>query len=73
MCVGFPAKIKSIKEGLAVVDALGAQRQISIELLPELKPGDHVMVHAGIAIAKITAEEAEETRAIMEEVYGQNQ
>ena len=55
MCVGFPAKIKSIKEGLAVVDALGAQRQISIELLPELKPGDHVMVHAGIAIAKITA------------------
>lgn len=72
MCVAFPAKIKSIKEGLAVVDALGAQRQISVELLPDLKPGDHVMVHAGIAIAKITAEEAEETRAIMEEVYGRS-
>jgi hydrogenase expression/formation protein HypC len=72
MCVGFPAKIKSIKEGLAVVDALGAQREISVELLPDLRPGDHVMVHAGIAIAKITTEEAEETRSIMEEIYGQS-
>lgn len=72
MCVGFPAKIKSIKEGLAMVDALGAQREISVELLPDLRPGDHVMVHAGIAIAKITAKEAEETRSIMEEIYGQS-
>ena len=59
MCVGLPAKILTMKDGLAVVDAHGARREISAELIEDLKPGDYVMVHAGIAIAKITEEEDE--------------
>ena len=55
MCVGLPAKVVSIKNGTAIVDASGARREVSAELLDELDPGDYVMVHAGIAIAKITA------------------
>jgi len=70
MCVGLPARIEKIEDGMAVINASGARRKISVELL-KVKPGDYVMVHAGIAIARITAEEAEETRAIMEELYGQ--
>ncbi len=58
MCVGLPAKIVNIKEGMAIVDASGARREVSAELLDELEPGDFVMVHAGIAIAKI--EDAQE-------------
>ena len=54
MCVGLPAKVVSIKDGMALVDASGAKREVSAELLDELDPGDYVMVHAGIAIAKIT-------------------
>ncbi|MBQ6392891.1 MAG: HypC/HybG/HupF family hydrogenase formation chaperone [Eubacterium sp.] len=57
MCVGLPAKILTMKDGMAVVDAHGAKREISAELLEDLEPGDYVMVHAGIAIAKITEEE----------------
>lgn len=53
MCVGLPAKIMTMKNGVAVVDASGAKREISTELLNNLEPGDYVMVHAGIAIAKI--------------------
>jgi hydrogenase expression/formation protein HypC len=70
MCVGIPAKVEKIDNGTAVVSATGARREISVELLEGLKPGDYVMIHAGIAIARITAEEARETEEIMEELYG---
>ena len=51
MCVGLSAKVVRINEGMAVVDADGAKREVSAELLDELEPGDYVMVHAGVAIA----------------------
>lgn len=53
MCVGVSAKVKEIKGTMAVVDVTGVKREISPELLENLSPGDYVMVHAGIAIAKI--------------------
>ena len=66
MCVGLSAKVVGIKNGMAVVDAFGAKREVSAELLDELEPGDYVMVHAGVAIAKITADDASETDEIMD-------
>lgn len=69
MCVGLTAKVESIKDGIAVVNATGARRKISVEFIKDLKPGDYVMIHAGMAIARITADEAEETQAVMEELY----
>ena len=66
MCVGLPARVVTIKDGVALVDASGAKRQVSAELLDDLDPGDYVMVHAGIAIAKITNDDKAETDAIME-------
>lgn len=68
MCVGLPAKIVTMKEGMAVVDASGAKREISTELIENLEPGDYVMVHAGIAIAKIQEEEDDEADALLEEL-----
>lgn len=69
MCVGLPARVENIEDGMAVVDATGARRKISVELLDNLNPGDYVMVHAGIAIAKITAQDKKESNDIMEEFY----
>lgn len=66
MCVGLSAKIVKLGEGTAVVDASGAKREISTALLDGLEPGDYVMVHAGIAIAKITDEDEHETDEVME-------
>lgn len=60
MCVGLPAKVVKIKNGMALVDASGARREVSAELLDELDPGDYVMVHAGIAIAKINSDDRDE-------------
>ena len=68
MCVGLPAKILTMKDGMAVVDAHGAKREISAELIEDLEPGDYVMVHAGVAIAKITDEDEHETDALLEDL-----
>ena len=68
MCVGLPAKVMTMKDGMAVVDASGAKREVSAELIENLEPGDYVMVHAGAAIAKITDEDEDETDQLMEEL-----
>ena len=68
MCVGLSAKVVKISNGTAVVDAGGAKREISAQLLEDLEPGDYVMVHAGIAIAKITDEDESETDVLLEDL-----
>lgn len=68
MCVGLSAKVVKISDGTAIIDASGAKRAVSVQLLEDLEPGDYVMVHAGIAIAKITNEDEAETDALMEEL-----
>ena len=67
MCVGLSAKVVKINNGTAVIAADGAKREISAQLLEDLEPGDYVMVHAGVAIAKITDEDDNETEELMEE------
>ena len=68
MCVGLPGRIVTMKDGMAVIDASGAKREISTDLIENLEPGDYVMVHAGIAIAKIQEEDEEETEDLLEEL-----
>lgn len=68
MCVGLSAKVVSVKEGTAIIDADGAKREVSADLLEELEPGDYVMVHAGVAIAKITDSDEDEAIDVMENI-----
>ena len=68
MCVGLSAKVVSVNEVTAVIDASGAKREVSADLIDDLEVGDYVMVHAGVAIAKITSDDSEETDEIMESI-----
>ena len=68
MCVGLSAKVVSLKDGMVIVDASGAKRSVSAQLLSDLNPGDYVMVHAGTAIAKITDNDTDETDNLLEEL-----
>ncbi|HCW80276.1 MAG TPA: HypC/HybG/HupF family hydrogenase formation chaperone [Ruminococcaceae bacterium] len=68
MCVGLSAKVLDVNDGTALIDASGAKRRISSEFIDGLEPGDYVMVHAGIAIAKITSSDKDETGKIMEKL-----
>ncbi|WP_456456602.1 HypC/HybG/HupF family hydrogenase formation chaperone [Thermovibrio sp.] len=70
MCVGVPMKVVEINYPMAVAEAKGVRRSISLMLLPEdeVKVGDYVMVHVGNAIEKIDQKEAEEIWKALEEV-----
>ena len=69
MCVGLSGKVVKINKGTAVIDASGAKREVSVQLLDDLEPGDFVMVHAGVAIAKITDDDASETDAVLDGLF----
>ena len=68
MCVGLAAKVVRVKGNIALVDASGARRQVSAELIENLDPCDYVMVHAGTAIAKISSDDIEETTELLEDL-----
>lgn len=62
MCLAIPARITELKEGgLAAVDIMGVARDISIDLTPQAKEGDYVLVHAGFAIEVVDEQFAQET------------
>ncbi len=68
MCLAIPALIKSIKGQQAVAEIEGVTREISLQLTPEAKVGDYVLLHTGYAISIIDAGEAEETLKLLKEL-----
>lgn len=61
MCLAVPARIVELDADQAVVDALGNQWKARTTLLPQVKVGDLVLVHAGFAISLVDEEEAKKT------------
>ena len=62
MCLAIPAKITQLNsDNLADVDILGVKRTISVDLTPQAKVNDYVLVHAGFAIEVVDEEYAQET------------
>ncbi len=68
MCLAIPALVKSIDGYLAEVDVVGVSRQVSIQLTPEVKVGDYVLLHTGYAINVIDEAEADETMRLLKEI-----
>ena len=68
MCLAIPALVKSIDGYMAEVDVAGISRQISIQLTPDVRIGDYVLLHTGYAINVIDPEEAEETLKLLREL-----
>ncbi|MBQ9002863.1 MAG: HypC/HybG/HupF family hydrogenase formation chaperone [Eggerthellaceae bacterium] len=62
MCLAIPMQITEIKpDGMARVSAMGAERDIAIDLTPQAGVGDYVLVHAGFAIEVVDEQYAAET------------
>lgn len=62
MCLAVPGLVRSVTPSgdmrIAKVDFGGIAREVNLTLVPEAVIGDHVLVHAGFAIARIDEEEA---------------
>jgi hydrogenase expression/formation protein HypC len=69
MCLAIPGKvIKKCNSKEAEVLFGEIKKLVRIELLPEIKEGDYVLVHAGYAITKIDSREANEINQAWEEI-----
>jgi len=68
MCLAFPAQvIELLPAEQAVVDLDGVRKTVSVLLLEDVAIGEYVMVHVGFSLAKVDAEEAAQTLALMKE------
>ena len=68
MCLAIPAKVVTMDGFIAKVDMMGNERVVSVDLVPEVKIGEFVLVHAGFAISIIDDESAHETEKLLLEV-----
>ena len=68
MCLAIPAKIIDLREdGLANVEVEGVIKEVSLELVDDVGPGDYVIVHVGYALAKLDEAEAARTLELFAE------
>lgn len=72
MCLAVPGRLLEVSgEDLARsgrVSFGGIVREVSLACMPEVQPGEYVLVHAGLAIGSIDEEEAERVFRYLEEL-----
>lgn len=74
MCLAVPMQIKKIDGFQCVCEARGIERDVSLFMLQHetLSTGDHVLVHVGYAIQKVSDEEAAESWQLFDEILAAN-
>jgi hydrogenase expression/formation protein HypC len=63
MCLAIPGLVVEVADELppftsGVVEFGGVRRRVSLACVPGAARGDYVLVHAGVAISRINADEA---------------
>lgn len=69
MCLAIPAQVVTLAaNNMAEVDIMGVSRHVSLDLVPDAKKDDWVLVHAGFAIQIVDEEYANETLQILRDM-----
>ncbi len=70
MCLAVPMQITKIDGFQCTCEARGIEREVSLFMLQheDLRPGDHVLVHVGYAIQKVSDEDAADTWTLFDEL-----
>jgi len=69
MCLGVPGQVAAFDPThphQTAVDVAGVRRIVDASLLDDVGVGDWVVIHLGFALAKLSAEEARTTLAMLE-------
>lgn len=67
MCLGLPGRVVRVEDGgrTGRVDVAGVERDIDLSLLSEpALPGEHVLVHSGIALERMSPDQAREAESL---------
>lgn len=70
MCVALPGQVVTVVPGpllRAVVDMGGQRLSAQVAILERLEPGDWVLVHAGLVVARVGEDEARALREWVED------
>lgn len=71
MCLGIPGRIVELSPGadLARVDVAGVVREINLALLDgPFRPGDHILIHSGFALERMSEQDARDALAALGEL-----
>ena len=68
MCLAIPMEVKEIELDTAICEIDGVRREASLMMIDDVSVGDFVLIHAGFAIEKLDAEEAEKTLQLFREI-----
>jgi hydrogenase expression/formation protein HypC len=72
MCLAIPGKVleinTSVQPTMGKVSFGGIKKEVCLELVPDVKVGEYVIVHVGFAISKMDEEEAMETLKLLEQL-----
>jgi hydrogenase expression/formation protein HypC len=70
MCLAVPMRIVRIDGFAATCEAKGIEREVSLFMLQgePLEVGDHVLIHVGYAIQKVSEEEARSAWELFDEI-----
>lgn len=70
MCLAVPMQVKTIDGYNCVCEARGIEREVSLFMLQDenISAGDHVLVHVGYAIQKVSEEQAEDTWQLFDQI-----
>ena len=73
MCLAVPMKITAIDGYQCTCEAKGIEREVSLFMLQNeaVEVGDHILVHVGYAIQKVSEEEAAASWALFDEVLAE--
>jgi hydrogenase expression/formation protein HypC len=69
MCLAIPMTIKKIDGSYALAEANGVETSVNCAMMPDIKLGDKVLVHAGFIIEKLNPEDAKDIEAAWEDYY----
>lgn len=69
MCVALPARVLEIGPGpTAEVELNGRPQRVSIQAVAHVAPGDYVLVNLGMAVERLSPEEAAELLSFWEQM-----
>lgn len=68
MCLAVPGKILSLDGFKGIIEIGNMRREVFMHLIPDVKVGQYVLVHAGCAIQTIDEDEAAKTLEIIKEL-----
>lgn len=73
MCISFPGTVIEVDPTGALVETDGRRRRASTLLLPDVCPGDRVVVAAGTIVERLDPSEAAEIDALLRTAFDRQQ